>query len=79
MVSPKYFYEIGYTYTSKCDCNIDIENSFGLSAYTKEGALKYHNTGKLMKIKVHLDDLGCIVHKGHKLRCKKIEIIEQVI
>ena len=74
----QYKYDVGETYEAHCDCNINNENSFGLSAWTKEGALNYHNTGKLLKVKIYFDDLGVIVHYGAKLRCKKMFIVEEV-
>lgn len=75
----QYLYEVGKTYESHCDCNIDNENSFGLSAWTQEAALDYYNQGKLFKVKIHIDDLGALVHEGNKLRCFKLEIIEEII
>jgi hypothetical protein len=42
----QYKYEVGQTYKSHCDCDLFEENSFGLSTWTKEGALEYYNKGK---------------------------------
>jgi hypothetical protein len=76
-----YYYEIGKTYESHCDCNLYEENSFGLAAWTKEYALAYYNLDdvKLFKVKIHIDDLGAFIqnHNG-KLRCFKFEVIEEV-
>src|SRR5690606_69529 len=44
----QYYYEVGKEYESNADYNSDIENSFGLSAWTKEKALEYCNE-KLFK------------------------------
>jgi hypothetical protein len=74
----QYVYEIGKTYESWCDCNLFDENSFGLSAWTKEGALNFYSGGKLLLVKIYLKDLGAIVHKGHKLRAFKMTILEEV-
>ncbi len=73
----QYKYEVGNHYTSTCDCNIDEENSFGLSAWTLEDAKGYCNE-KIIKVKIYLSELGCIVHDGHKLRCHGFEVIEEL-
>ena len=36
-----YQYKVGVIYESNCDCNTNNDNSFGLSAWTKEKALDY--------------------------------------
>jgi hypothetical protein len=74
----QYQYEVGKTYESHADGNLGEENSFGLSAWTKEEAINYHNNGELYKIKVHLDDVVAIVHEKKKLRCSRIEVIEKI-
>ena len=74
----QYQYEVGKTYESHCDYNLLNENSFGLSAWTRYDALKYHSKGKLFKVKIHLNDLGAMVC-GNKLRAEKIEILEEII
>ena len=73
-----FFYEVGKTYVSHCDCNLKNENSFGLSAWTKEKALEYHNKGKLLKVKIFIEDIGAIVHNNNKIRCKKLTVIEEI-
>jgi hypothetical protein len=73
----QYKYEVGKTYESTANYNINTENSFGLSAWTREGALKYCNE-KLFKVKVHLDDLAAVVHDNNKLRCTKLTILEEI-
>jgi len=73
-------YEIGNIYEdSHCDCNIDESNSFGLSAWDKKGALEYYNKGKLLKVKINIEDIGCIVpNHNNKIRCWKLTILEEV-
>ena len=72
-------YEVGNTYEDwHCDCNANCENSFGLSAWTKEEALEYHNNGLLFKVKIKIDDIGCFVHNGGKIRCWKLEVLEKL-
>lgn len=78
VASSKYFYEVGKTYHSRCDYNTDNLYSFGLSAWTETGASKYYDKGRIMKVRIHLNDLGCIVQDRHNLRCKKLEILEEV-
>jgi len=73
----QYKYEIGKTYESNCDCNIDDNSSFGLSAWTLEKAKCYCNE-KIIKVKININDLGCIVYDGNKLRCKKFTVLSEV-
>jgi hypothetical protein len=73
-----YRYKVGETYKSNCDCNIDNDNSFGLSAWTEEKALNYNPDGELYKVKIHIDDIGALVQKDNKIRCFKLEIIEKI-
>ena len=73
----QYQYEVGKTYESHCDYNLFNENSFGLSAWTKEDALQYYSRGKLFKVRIHLNDLGAMTYEN-KLRAKKIEILEEI-
>ena len=70
-------YEVGKTYTSHCDCNIDNEDSFGLSAWTKEKALEYHNSGILLKVLIPIKDIGVIVHNNGKIRTRSLKVCEQ--
>ena len=74
----RYRYEVGKAYESHCDCDLSNDNSFGLSAWTKKGALGYYPKGKLFKVRIHLDDLGAMTSSG-KLRASRIEILEEVI
>ena len=74
----QYLYEVDGIYESHCDCNIKYENSFGLSAWTKEKALEYHSNGKLFKVKIAIEDIGAIVHNNNKIRCRKLEILEEI-
>ena len=74
----QYQYKVGQVYESHADGNLNEENSFGLSVWTKEGALDYKSDGELYRVKIHIDDVVAIVHEKKKLRCTKIEIIEKV-
>jgi len=74
----RYLYKIGKEYTSRCDHNIDNENSYGLSAWTREGALNYHIEGKLLKLRIDVEDIGVIVNGSNKIRCKKLTILEEL-
>ena len=74
----QYQYEVGKTYESHADGNLDEENSFGLSVWTKKDAIEFYPNGELYKVKIHIDDLAAVVHNNCKLRCSKIEIIEKI-
>jgi len=74
----QYNYQVGNIYESHCDCNIDNENSFGLSAWTKEKAIDYYSKGKLFKVKIDIEDIGCFVKNNNKIRCWKLTILEEV-
>ena len=73
----QYKYKVGKTYESHCDCDVNNENSFGLSAWTKKEALNYYSKGKLLKVKINVKDIGAIVHSGNKIRCFKLEVLEE--
>ncbi|HNW65783.1 MAG TPA: hypothetical protein PKO10_01060 [Aliarcobacter cryaerophilus] len=73
----QYQYKVDETYESHCDCNIDNENSFGLSAWTKEKALEYYNEGKLFKVHINIEDIGAIIHDNNKIRCSKLTVISE--
>jgi len=75
----QYNYQVGNTYESHCDCNVSYYNSFGLSAWTKEKALEYYNRGKLFKVKIDINDIGCFVQDNGKIRCWKLTILEEVV
>jgi hypothetical protein len=70
----QYHYEEGKEYESHADYNEDNKDSFGLSAWSKEGALKYCNE-KLFKVEIKMEDISCIVHSGSKIRATKIKIL----
>ncbi|MFW9879120.1 MAG: hypothetical protein ACFFG0_39075, partial [Candidatus Thorarchaeota archaeon] len=74
----QYKYEEGKEYESHADYNANNDNSFGLSAWTKEKALDYHNKGKLFKVDIDIDDVACIVQEGNKIRAKKLKILEEI-
>jgi phosphoribosylanthranilate isomerase len=75
---PSIKYEIGKTYHSHCDCNVDEENSFGLSAWTKEKAKEYHDE-ILLKVKISISKIGAIVHDDQKIRCFEQKILTRII
>jgi hypothetical protein len=74
----QYHYETGKEYECHANYNIDNENSFGLSAWTKKRALDYYPIGKLFKVEIDLEDIAAIVHKGNKIRASKIKILEEI-
>ena len=74
----QYHYETGKEYESHANSNIDDYNSFGLSAWTKDGALDYNSSGKLFKVEIDLEDIAAIVHGGNKIRASKIKILEEI-
>ena len=74
----RYLYKIGNEYESKCNYNINKGNSYGLSAWTKEGALNYYDRGKLLKVRIDIEDIGAIVYNSNKIRCKKFTILEEL-
>lgn len=74
----QYKYEKGKTYESWCDCTT-TENSFGLNVATEEFAKEYgaHFFDYIIvKCKVKYEDVGRIVHKGRKIRCFKLEVLD---
>ena len=71
----QYKYEMGNEYTSHCDCT-GAENSFGLSAWTKEKAIEYCKQ-KLLKVKINIEDIGIVVHEGGKIRCRKLTVLSE--
>jgi hypothetical protein len=73
----QYKYEVGGIYESHCDCNINNESSFGLSAWIKDKAIEYCNE-KLFKVKIYIKDIGAIIQGNNKIRCFKQEILEEI-
>ena len=73
----QYHYSVGNVYESHADSNADNENSFGLSAWTKEKAIEYCNE-KVFKVSIRIEDIGCIVHGGDKIRARKIRIVQEL-
>ena len=71
----QYQYLPNQTYECHCDCTND-EDSFGLSAWTYEGAENYNNRGLIVKVKVKYENVGRLVHNSNKIRCFKIEVLE---
>lgn len=74
----QYKYEVGGVYESNADCNCDIENSFGLSGWDIDGARKYFSSGRIFKIEIDLEDIGCIVNISKKIRARKIRVLSEV-
>jgi hypothetical protein len=74
----QYHYEVGGEYESNANYNIDENNSFGLSAWTKENALSHYPDGKLFKVEIDLEDIAAIVYEGYKIRASKIKILEEI-
>jgi hypothetical protein len=72
------YYHVGNVVSAHCDCNEEEENSFGLSTWTEEGALGYYNKGLLLKVRIPISKLGCLVHDKHKIRCFQLEVLEVV-
>lgn len=69
----QYRYLKGKTYTCHCDATAE-ENSFGLSAWTKENAKDYCDQ-LLIQVKIYVNDIGRIVHDSKKIRCKKFTVL----
>jgi len=72
------YYHPGSTVSAHCNCNPGEQNSFGLSAWTQKGALRYYNKGLLLKVRIPISKLGCLVHDSHKIRCFELEVMEVV-
>lgn len=73
----QYHYLVGNTYESHCNANIDKEISFGLSAWTFEKAKEYCDE-KVIKVKIHINDVKALINNSNKIRCSKFEVIEEV-
>jgi hypothetical protein len=71
----QYKYEVGKIYESHCDCNINNENSFGLSAWNLKNA-KIYCDEKIIKVKIEISDVGAIVKYENKIRCFKFEVVK---
>lgn len=80
----QYKYEVGGEYESHANYNYFEPNSYGLSAWSKKGALSYYDRGKLFKVEIDLEDIACIVtdlaglNYGGKIRATKIKVLEEV-
>ena len=74
----QYKYEVGNEYTCHADYNPKNENSFGLSAWTKEGALSYYNRGELYEVEIRIEDVAAVVHENEKIRASKIKVIKKL-
>ncbi len=74
----QYQYLDGETYESHCDCHIYSDGSFGLSAWTLEGAKNYYSKGIILKVRIAIGDVGAIVKDNQKIRCSKLTVIEKM-
>ena len=73
---PRVEYQVGEVVEDwRCDADCLHENSFGLSLWDKDGALDYHSTGILLKVRAKLSWIKAMVHDSHKLRTIKLEIL----
>ena len=70
----QYQYLKGHTYETWCDCS-PIEDSFGFSAWAENGARAYCDE-LVVRVKVRYEDVGRVVHKGGKIRCFKMKILD---
>jgi hypothetical protein len=70
----QYQYLPGNTYESHADFTTE-ENSFGLSAWTKEAATQYCDE-LVVRVKIKYEDVGKIVHNNGKIRCTKFEVLD---
>ena len=75
---PALHYAVGETHEARCDCRMDEKNSFGLSAWTEEGAREFIPGGELYRVKIYIDDIGAMVHDGKKIRCRRQTFVERV-
>lgn len=75
----QFHYEVGQTYTAKCDCTPN-ESSFGLYAGTFKSAwyLARQRQARIVKCKIKYEDVGGLFEDEEKLRCSTLEIIDEV-
>jgi len=73
----QYKYEIGGIYKSHADFT-NNEISFGLSTWTLEKAKKYYNE-KIVKVKIYYSDIARLLYNGSKIRCTKLEVMEEIL
>ena len=69
----QYRYMPGETYECFADASSE-ENSFGLSAWTKEQAEMYCSE-LVVKAKIYYKDVARVVHNGGKIRCSRLTVI----
>ena len=72
-----FFYELGGTYHSNADHNLNEEDSFGLSAWTLEGAKKYCSE-RIVKVKIPIAAIAAMVHNNGKIRATSLTVVEEV-
>ena len=70
----QYRYMPGKTYECFADAS-DNEDSFGLSAWTKEKAEEYCPE-LVVKVRIYYEDVARVVHDGGKIRCSRLTVME---
>ena len=68
---PAIVYSVGNVYKAHCNCHPY------LSAWTFDGAKKYYNKGKILKVKIPIEKLGCVTD-ANKIRCFELEVMEEL-
>ena len=74
----KYNFQYRYMPNETYECFADAsseENSFGLSAWTKEGA-EEHCSELVVRVKIYYKDVARVVHNGGKIRCSRLTVME---
>ena len=70
----QYRYMPNETYECFADTSSE-ENSFGLSAWTKERAEEYCSA-LVVKVKIYYKDVARVVHNGGKIRCSRLTVMD---
>jgi hypothetical protein len=73
----QYHYELGGIYEAHADHNLFNRNSYGLSAWTEIGA-RYYCNEKVIKVKIHLDDVAAFFNYSGDIRCARFEVIQKL-
>lgn len=77
---PKIEYMIGEIYKTKCDRDINNEDSYGFGCWTFEGALQYAikmNITDCIILKVCIENGKFVILNNGKIRAEEIKIIEK--
>lgn len=67
----------GNIYECVCDYDLNVENSFGLSAWTYVGAHTYCSD-HVMLVRIDINDIKYINFLNGKIRCNKFMVIKEV-